>query len=214
PNLRPERSRETELGFDAGFFGERVGLEMTHYNKRTDDLLIAIPLPPSLGLTPTQFQNLGTVRNSGNEYVVTAKVLDLDRALFDHKGNYKLFNNTRRFRCSFGNCQEAYVPSAPLADQAASIGISLGTDAGYIEDASFTKLRELAFSVKAPDSFVSAFGGHNMELTVAGRNLHTWTKYTGFDPEINSTPGANFSTSDFLTLPPTRNWTIRLTTTF
>jgi TonB-dependent starch-binding outer membrane protein SusC len=135
-------------------------------------------------------------------------------ALFDHKGKYKLFNNTRRFRCSFGNCQEAYDPKAPLADQAASIGISLGTDAGYIEDASFTKLRELAFSLRAPDSWVTAFGGHNMELTVAGRNLHTWTKYTGFDPEINSTPGLSFSTSDFLTLPPTRNWTIRLTTSF
>ena len=316
PNLRPERSRETEIGFDAGFFDERIGLEVTHYNKRTDDLLIAVPLPPSLGLTTTQFQNLGTVSNTGNEYVVTAKVLDLDRAgfnmtfagstndnklislgklstgapvppiivntqqqhreglplgsyfqrgitfkdangdgiiarseitltdtavflgnplpkvqysitpeltlmkifrvsaLFDHKGKYKLFNNTRRFRCSFGNCQEAYDPKASLADQAASIGISLGTDAGYIEDASFTKLRELAFSLRAPDSWVTAFGGHNMELTVAGRNLHTWTKYTGFDPEINSTPGANFSTSDFLTLPPTRNWTVRLTTSF
>src|SRR5437762_5007368 len=293
PNLRPERSRETEIGFDAGFFGERIGLEMTHYNKRTDDLLIAVPLAPSLGLTTTQFQNLGTVSNKGNEYVITAKVLDVDRAafdvsfagatnenvaislgklstgadvppiivntqqqhrkglplgsyfqrsitfndanndgiiarseitlsdtavflgnplpkvqyaitpeltlmrifrisaLFDHKAKYKLFNNTRRFRCSFGNCQEAFDPTTPLADQAASIGISLGTDAGYIEDASFTKLRELAFSLKAPDSSVSAFGGHNMQLTVAGRNLHTWTKYTGFDPEINSTPGAD-----------------------
>src|SRR5437016_10655381 len=78
PNLRPERSRETELGFDAGFFGERIGLEVTHYNKRTDDLLIAVPLPPSLGLTATQFQNLGTVNNKGNEYVVTAKILDID----------------------------------------------------------------------------------------------------------------------------------------
>src|SRR6266516_1479768 len=316
PNPRPERSRETEIGFDAGFFGERLGLEVTHYNKRTDDLLIAIPLAPSLGLTATQFQNLGTVTNKGNEYLITAKILDIDpaafnltftsstndniavslgklpsgldvppiivntqqqhrkglplgsyfqrsitfndangdgiisrseitlsdtavflgnplpkvqytitpeltlmkyfriSALFDHKGKYKLFNNTRRFRCSFGNCQEAYVKTTPLADQAANIGIFLGTDAGYIEDASFTKLRELAFSVSAPDSWVSAFGGHNMVLTVAGRNLHTWTKYTGFDPEINSTPGAIFSTSDFLTLPPTRNWTVRLTTTF
>jgi TonB-linked SusC/RagA family outer membrane protein len=316
PGLRPERSRETELGFDAGFFGERIGLEVTHYNKRTDDLLIAIPLPPSLGLTPTQFQNLGAVSNKGTEYLVNAKVLDIDRvafdltlsgstnenkvlslgslpsgnpvppiivntqqqhrdrlplgsyfqrgitfndangdgiiarseitltdtaiylgnpfpkrqysispvltlmkifrvsALFDHKGGYKLFNNTRRFRCSFGNCREAFDKSTPLADQAASIGISLGTDAGFIENADFTKLRELAFSVRAPDSWSSAFGGRNMELTVAGRNLHTWTKYTGFDPEINSTPGANFSTSDFLTLPPTRSWTARLSVSF
>ena len=316
PSLRPERSRETELGFDAGFFGERIGFEFTHYNKKTDDLLIAVPLPPSLGLTTTQFKNLGTVRNNGNEYVLNAKVLDIDpvafdvtvagstnhnvllslgelspgvpvpaiivntqqqhregyplggywqrsitftdankdgiiarsemtlsdtavylgnpfpqqqyaisptltllryfrvSALFDHKGKYKLFNNTRRFRCSFGNCQEAFDPASPAADQAASIGISLGTDAGYIEDASFTKLRELSFTLIAPDSWTRAFGGRNLQLTVAGNNLHTWTNYTGFDPEINSTPGANFSTSDFLTLPPTRNWTVRLTTNF
>src|SRR5207237_10863 len=107
PNLRPERSRETEIGFDAGFFGERIGLEVTHYNKRTDDLLIAVPLPPSLGLTTTQFQNLGTVSNKGNEYVVTAKVLDLDRAGFDmtftSSSKYNLYNKTRRFRFSFRN---------------------------------------------------------------------------------------------------------------
>ena len=63
PDLRPERSSETELGFDAGFLDERIGIEVTHYDKRTDDLLIAVPLPPSLGLTTTQFQNLGSVSN-------------------------------------------------------------------------------------------------------------------------------------------------------
>ncbi len=135
-------------------------------------------------------------------------------ALIDHKDGYRLFNNTRRFRCSFGNCEEAYVRTTPLKDQAAAVAIALGTDAGYIEDANFTKLRELSFSIMAPERFSQAFGGRNLELTIAGRNLKTWTKYTGFDPEVNSTPGANFSTSDFLTLPPTRNWTARLTVSF
>jgi hypothetical protein len=57
-------------------------------------------------------------------------------------------------------------------------------------------------------------GGRAMELSIAGRNLHTWTKYKGFDPESNSTPGANFSTLDFLTLPPTRSWTARVNINF
>ena len=61
-------------------------------------------------------------------------------ALFDHKDGYKLFNNTRRFRCSFNNCREAYDKTATLADQAANIGIALGTDAGYIEDVLFRRL--------------------------------------------------------------------------
>ncbi|MEO7103918.1 MAG: TonB-dependent receptor plug domain-containing protein, partial [Gemmatimonadaceae bacterium] len=46
PNLRPERSTETEFGFDVGFLDQRVGLEVTHYNKKTDDLLVAVPLAP------------------------------------------------------------------------------------------------------------------------------------------------------------------------
>jgi len=316
PGLRPERSRETELGFDAGFLDERVGIEVTHYDKRTDDLLIAVPLPPSLGLTTTQFQNLGSVKNSGWEFVANTRVLDLDNvgfdftltsstnnnkllslgflptgdpvppivvttqqqhrvgvplgsyfqrsytftdanadgiiarseitlsdtsvylgnplptrqfgitptltvfkllrisAFFDHKGGYKLFDNTRRFRCTFLNCQEAYDKNTPLADQAAAIAATaLATDAGYIEDATFTKLRELTFTLKAPERMVRAFG-RAMELSITGRNLKTWTDYKGFDPEINSTPGANFSTSDFLTLPPTRNWTARVTVNF
>jgi hypothetical protein len=57
-------------------------------------------------------------------------------------------------------------------------------------------------------------GGRNAELSIAGRNLHTWTHYKGFDPESNSTPGFNFTTEDFLTLPPTRSWTARVSFSF
>jgi TonB-dependent starch-binding outer membrane protein SusC len=315
-DLKPERSRETELGFDAGFFGERLGLEVTNYNKRTDDLLIAVPLPPSLGLTNTQFKNLGTVSNKGWEFLANAKVLDMEpvafnltvsastnnnkllslgeispgvpvppivfgnqehrkglplgsyfgrsvtfkdangdhiisedeitlsdtdvflgnplpkqqlsitpeltlfkllrvSALFDHKGGYKLFDFTRRFRCAFGICQEGFDKNTPLQDQAAYIATNdFGTDALYVEDATFTKLRELSFTLIAPEGLRRMVGGRAMELSIAGRNLHTWTHYKGFDPESNSTPGGNFSTSDFLTLPPTRSWTARVNINF
>jgi hypothetical protein len=134
--------------------------------------------------------------------------------LFDRKAGYRLFNNTRRFRCSFNNCQEAYDKTMPLAAQAANVAIALGTDAGYIEDAAFTKLRELSFTLIGPSSFARAMHASAVSLTIAGRNLKTWTDFTGFDPEINSSPGTNFSTSDFLTLPPTRNWTARVNVSF
>jgi hypothetical protein len=55
---------------------------------------------------------------------------------------------------------------------------------------------------------------HGLDLTIAGRNLKTWTKYTGFDPEVNSAAGANFSTSEFLTLAPSRTWTARVNVNF
>jgi hypothetical protein len=135
-------------------------------------------------------------------------------ALVDHKGGYKLFDNTRRFHCSFGTCQETFDKSMPLADQAAAVAIALGTDAGYIENAAFTKLRELSFTVIAPDHFAQRFGVQNLDFTVAGRNLKTWTDYKGFDPEVNAVAGANFSTQEFLTLPPSRTWTARINVTF
>jgi hypothetical protein len=135
-------------------------------------------------------------------------------ALFDHKGGYRLFDFTRRFRCAFGVCEEAFNKDTPLFDQAANLAINLGTDAPYVEDATFTKLRELSFTLTAPESMRRLVGGRAMELSIAGRNLHTWTKYKGFDPESNSTPGANFSTLDFLTLPPTRSWTARVNINF
>jgi TonB-linked SusC/RagA family outer membrane protein len=317
PNLKPERATETELGFDAGFLDQRIGLEVTHYHKRTDDLLVAVPLAPSLGLTATQFQNLGAVLNTGWEYVLNLKVLDVSKAQFDvsmnastnhnklltlgllptgapvppivvnsdqqhrvgyalgsywlkpisfkdangdgiisrseitvgdtavylgnilptssfsvtpnltlfswirfsalidHKGGYKLFDNTARFRCAFNNCRASYDKTVPLADQAADIAATaLGTDAGYVENAAFTKLRELSVTFIASNRIASMFRTRGLNLTLAGRNLHTWTSYKGFDPEVNSTAGANFSTSDFLTIPPSRTWTARINVNF
>ena len=40
PNLKPERGTEFEGGFDAGFFHERAGIELTYFDKQTSDLLL------------------------------------------------------------------------------------------------------------------------------------------------------------------------------
>ena len=50
----------------------------------------------------------------------------------------------------------------------------------------------------------------NLSLTLAGRNLATWTNYTGFDPELNWNGSSNFSTAEFLTQPQVRYFTARL----
>lgn len=133
------------------------------------------------------------------------------RALFDHRGGQKLLNLNGHFRCvSFGICPEANTKNSPFVDQAAYIAGLMGTDAGYIEDASFTKLREVSVAVGVPQWLVSRYGFAGATLTFAGRNLHTWTKYKGLDPEINENGGANFSTDEFLSQPHVRYYTVRL----
>jgi hypothetical protein len=135
-------------------------------------------------------------------------------ALLDHKGGFKIMNDTRYFRCVIFNlCREAFDKNAPLSDQAARIAGRLGSTRGYHEKGDFTKLRELSFTVTAPEDWAKRLGGEGLSLTVAGRNLKTWTDYSGFDPEVQGT-SRNFSIGDFLTQPPVRYWTTRLNLTF
>lgn len=137
------------------------------------------------------------------------------QALLSHRGGYKTLNNTDRFRCAFAqNCRAINDPTAPLADQAAAIAALLTTDAGYIQDASFTRLREVSVTLAAPKRWAAMAKAETMSLTLAGRNLATWTNYVGLDPEVTSTPNQNFSTSDFLTLPPVRYLTARVNLAF
>jgi TonB-linked SusC/RagA family outer membrane protein len=315
-NLKPERSREIEAGFDAGFFDRRVSLEATYYDKRSTDALVLQVLAPSLGATRTRWANIGKVSNRGFEgllnvnavqtepvewnFTVTAqtnrnRLVDLggiepiifglggntqrhtegrplgayfDRpilsfsdangdgiigpdevvvgdtavylgtpfptreisfntdltlmrwiriaALIDHKGGQKLYNGTEDFRCAAVLvCDAIQNQDAPLADQARAVADRFhGTVAGYIEDASFTKLRELSVTFTAPDQWLRSFGASALSLTLSGRNLKTWTDYTGLDPEINFGGQANFSTAEFLTQPAVRYYIARVDVSF
>lgn len=75
-DLRAERGSELEAGLDAGFFDDRVGLELTYFSKRTTDLLIQVPQPPSSGFTQGSasrpFENVGEVLNRGFELTLDA----------------------------------------------------------------------------------------------------------------------------------------------
>lgn len=138
-------------------------------------------------------------------------------ALVDYKGGHKVYNNTERIRCqSFVNCQELYDPSVPLEQQARMVALNFkspSTIAGYIEDASFFRLREVAVNFEVPERVVSRFlNARRATLSLSGRNLKVWTDYTGLDPE------SNYSQSDvqndFLTQPPATYYTLRLTLGF
>ena len=74
--LKPERTTELELGFDASFFANRFNLEFTYYDKNANDALVNRLLPPSLGSASARFENLGRVNVKGIEAVVNATILN------------------------------------------------------------------------------------------------------------------------------------------
>jgi len=54
----------------------------------------------------------------------------------------------------------------------------------YVENGSFVKLRSIQFGVTLPEKFAKYIGVANLRVYAGGRNLLTFTKYSGIDPEI------------------------------
>lgn len=72
PDLKPERGKELELGFEAAY-RDRVSLDFTYFNKKTEDVIINQPVAPSSGFPGNRPVNLGRVDNHGMELLATIK---------------------------------------------------------------------------------------------------------------------------------------------
>ena len=120
-----------------------------------------------------------------------------------------------------------YYYRAGLPDNGAGVGgfyDVLGPNSRFVEDASYKKLREA--SVGYHFGNVPGLNG-DWTASLVGRNLKTWTKYTGFDPEVgfgavsgtggsgaNSSGSALINAVDAFQFPNTRTFTFSLSTSF
>ncbi len=91
-NLKPERGKETEVGFESELF-DRLHVDFTYYNKHTHDEIIAQPLAPSSGFFGNQFQNLGQVNNHGLELQSTLQLLSRANLKWDVAGMFSTARN-------------------------------------------------------------------------------------------------------------------------
>ncbi len=89
------------------------------------------------------------------------------------------------------------------------IGAFGGGDARpYIEDASFLKLREVSVNYKLPKSVVEQFGPVKyLGVGLSGRDLLTFTNYSGLDPEVSNFGGQPIGRNyDVGPYPPSRSY--------
>lgn len=302
PDLGPERSSELEVGFDAGFLDDRVGLEFTWYNQMTRDAILLRPVAPSTGFPGSRYINLGEIQNRGYEMVLTATPVSTPRVkwdatfslanitnevkhisdeedqivvnasfgvdhrvgyplgawfhrrvvsadfdengqvirstmmcdngqggttpcydgntvvapriylgtsepkyegsfsstvtlgervrlygLLDFKTGFKKWDHVTRVRCSLYNiCHENVAPLEYVNTAPARVASYQNADQfgdAYINDASFAKLREVSVTYLVPDAWAQRIGATRASINLAGRNLYTFTDWTGMDPE-------------------------------
>ena len=144
---------------------------------------------------------------------------------FDYRGGFVQANVNEFNRCStaIANCRAANDPAAPLEHQArriAGIDPRFGaTRWGYQEDASFTRWREFSVTAVLPTRFAAGLRASSASVSVGGRNLALFTRYSGYDPEVNQQAGfpppfagaayEGFG-ADNPTAPQSRYWILRL----
>jgi TonB-linked SusC/RagA family outer membrane protein len=79
----------------------------------------------------------------------------------------------------------------------------------WIEDGTYVKLRELSLSYDITQSVSMGFI-KGAKFSVIGRNLLTFTNYTGFDPEVGTTNGTQIWAYDFMGYPNFRSFSASL----
>jgi TonB-dependent SusC/RagA subfamily outer membrane receptor len=309
--LAPERGQEWEVGFEAGLFNSRLGIDFTYYSARTTDAILLRGIAPSLGFPGTQFVNAGEIANRGLELQIRALVVESDNlsvdatlnlatntteikdlggvdqgagiipahpfipvifhavgfspsstfdrhvvaadldadgtainvmcdsgnpngrtlpdgtplewggsavpcdeaprlyngrptptfegsfslqatmfrrlrflTMIDWKAGHKISNGADLGRCSVRQvCEENFFPERFDPITIAGIQSGFFLTEWVSRDGKFAKLREVSLSYDFPDAWASFLGADRLSMTLAGRNLHTWTGFGGVDPE-------------------------------
>jgi hypothetical protein len=76
PDLAPERTREIEIGGELGLLDNRIGLDITYWDRVTRDALIPRSFPAAGGFRSSQLDNIGRLEAHGWEFKVNALLLD------------------------------------------------------------------------------------------------------------------------------------------
>jgi hypothetical protein len=107
---------------------------------------------------------------------------------------------------------------ADTAKSAARIKRNSQQGTSYLEDAGFVKLREISVSYLIPRRLTqAAFSSltQDIRLEVSGRNLKTWTPYTGYDPEVSNFSNQNIGRfQDVTPYPPSRSVFVSISANF
>ena len=92
--LEPEISTEIEGGFELGLFANRVGVDVTYWNRRVRDVLVDRQFPTSNGFRNRQLANIGAMRGNGLELGLRGMALNRENASLELFANGAYLSQT------------------------------------------------------------------------------------------------------------------------
>lgn len=76
-----------------------------------------------------------------------------------------------------------------------------------VEDASFLRLKNVQLGYRFPNKLLKRWGLANLRLYLSAQNLYTWTKYSGYDPEVSTRNSAMTRGFDYSAYPKSTSYT-------
>ena len=127
-------------------------------------------------------------------YRLGATLLNNDAYFYGNPVNFLGYN-------TYKGCSDFWTPTntdAKWPDW--SKGYSMQFDTHLYENANFLRLKSLQVGINVPNKYIGGKVFDSIKITLTGRNLLTFTKYTGIDPEVdnNLTMGLPGNTKQFL----------------
>ena len=82
PNLKPEQTNSIEFGTELRFLDNRLGLDFTYYNSKTEDQIFNVGISKTTG-SETVVVNSGEIQNKGIEIALTGQPIRNDNFRWD-----------------------------------------------------------------------------------------------------------------------------------
>jgi len=144
-NLKWETSRQTDIGFEAGFFDSKLEIEVDWYNRYTYDIIAAVPIPDYVGSQDDPVVNTAEVKNTGWDISAswrkTGKISYNLGAIFS-----PVSNNVEKLANGRNEIFAAFLQGEPASHTI--VGQPIGSFFGYQSDGIFQSQAELDASPK------------------------------------------------------------------
>lgn len=131
PNLEWEKTKSFNVGLDITVLNNRLNITADFYNQQADNLLLKNQIPTSTGYS-TQFQNIGSIRNRGVEFVVNSR--NIRTKNFSWTTDFNISFNRSKVLELYGNENNKFYDGLFVVQ----VGERLGQFYGYQYDGVYT----------------------------------------------------------------------------
>ncbi|MDR1666675.1 MAG: TonB-dependent receptor [Bacteroidales bacterium] len=147
--LKWETTLSYNAGVDAGLFDDRLSFTADAYYKKTSDLLLEIPVDPSLGIS-TQLYNVGNVTNRGIELTLNLTPIENKRLRWTVSANIARNINKITDMGETAIGKREYIILGRNEEEILQTGESLGSFYGLVFNGIVRKDEDLSALPKTP----------------------------------------------------------------